>query len=44
MQRSKNDVWVGLFVLIGLAAVLFLALKSANLFPIQLVQKLHRDR
>jgi len=31
MQRSKNDVWVGLFVLMGLAAVLFLALKSANL-------------
>ncbi|MEO0028600.1 MAG: putative phospholipid transporter-binding protein MlaD [Pseudomonadota bacterium] len=31
MQRSKNDVWVGLFVLLGLAAVLFLALKSANL-------------
>jgi phospholipid/cholesterol/gamma-HCH transport system substrate-binding protein len=31
MQRSKNDVWVGLFVLTGLAAVLFLALKSANL-------------
>lgn len=31
MQRSKNDVWVGLFVLIGLAAILFLALKSANL-------------
>jgi phospholipid/cholesterol/gamma-HCH transport system substrate-binding protein len=31
MQRSKNDVWVGLFVLIGLAAMLFLALKSANL-------------
>ncbi|MBS7808372.1 outer membrane lipid asymmetry maintenance protein MlaD [Variovorax sp. PCZ-1] len=31
MQRSKNDVWVGLFVLIGAAAVLFLALKSANL-------------
>jgi phospholipid/cholesterol/gamma-HCH transport system substrate-binding protein len=31
MQRSKNDVWVGLFVLIGLVAVLFLALKSANL-------------
>jgi phospholipid/cholesterol/gamma-HCH transport system substrate-binding protein len=31
MQRSKNDVWVGLFLLIGLAAVLFLALKSANL-------------
>jgi phospholipid/cholesterol/gamma-HCH transport system substrate-binding protein len=31
MQRSKNDFWVGLFVLVGLAAVLFLALKSANL-------------
>ena len=31
MQRSKNDVWVWLFVLIGLAAVFFLALKSANL-------------
>ena len=31
MQRSKNDVWVGLFVLIGAAAILFLALQSANL-------------
>lgn len=31
MDRSKNDVWVGLFVMIGLAAVLFLALQSANL-------------
>lgn len=31
MQRSKNDVWVGLFVVIGLVAILFLALKSANL-------------
>ena len=31
MQRSKNDLWVGLFVFIGAAAVLFLALKSANL-------------
>ena len=31
MQRSKNDVWVGLFVLIGAVAVLFLALKAANL-------------
>ena len=30
MQRSKNDVWVGLFVLIGAVAVLFLALKAAN--------------
>ena len=31
MQRSKNDVWVGLFVLLGAVAVLFLALKAANL-------------
>lgn len=31
MDRSKNDVWVGLFVMIGLAALVFLALKSANL-------------
>lgn len=31
MQRSKKDVWVGLFVVLGLLAVLFLALKSANL-------------
>jgi phospholipid/cholesterol/gamma-HCH transport system substrate-binding protein len=31
MQRSKNDVWVGLFVLLGLVAVVFLALQSANL-------------
>jgi phospholipid/cholesterol/gamma-HCH transport system substrate-binding protein len=31
MQRSKNDLWVGLFVLIGAAALLFLALQSANL-------------
>jgi phospholipid/cholesterol/gamma-HCH transport system substrate-binding protein len=34
MQRSKNDLWVGLFVLIGAAAVLFLALKSANLLSL----------
>lgn len=31
MQRSKNDVWVGLFVLIGGVAILFLALQAANL-------------
>lgn len=34
MQRSKNDVWVGLFVVIGIVAVLFLALKSANLLSL----------
>jgi phospholipid/cholesterol/gamma-HCH transport system substrate-binding protein len=31
VERSKNDVWVGLFVIIGLVAILFLALKAANL-------------
>ena len=31
MQRSKNDFWVGLFVLLGGAALVFLALQSANL-------------
>ena len=31
MQRSKKDVWVGVFVMIGAAAILFLALQSANL-------------
>lgn len=34
MQRSKNDVWVGLFVVLGAAALLFLALKSANLLSL----------
>ncbi len=34
MQRSKNDVWVGLFVLIGGLAILFLALQSANLLSL----------
>ncbi|MBD3892410.1 outer membrane lipid asymmetry maintenance protein MlaD [Hydrogenophaga sp.] len=31
MQASKIDVWVGLFVLVGTAAVLFLSLQAANL-------------
>lgn len=34
MQRSRNDVWVGLFVILGMAAILFLALKSANLLSL----------
>jgi phospholipid/cholesterol/gamma-HCH transport system substrate-binding protein len=34
MERSKNDVWVGLFVLVGAAAILFLALQSANLLTL----------
>ncbi|MBY0455074.1 MAG: outer membrane lipid asymmetry maintenance protein MlaD [Burkholderiaceae bacterium] len=31
MQQSKNDVWVGLFVILGALALVFLALQSANL-------------
>ena len=34
MQRSSKDVWVGLFVLLGAAAILFLALQSANLLSL----------
>jgi phospholipid/cholesterol/gamma-HCH transport system substrate-binding protein len=31
MHRKTIDVWVGLFVLLGLAALLFLALKAGNM-------------
>ena len=34
MQRSKHDVWVGLFVLIGAAALVFLALRAGNLLTL----------
>ena len=34
MQQSKNDVWVGLFVLLGAAALVFLALQAANLLSL----------
>jgi phospholipid/cholesterol/gamma-HCH transport system substrate-binding protein len=34
MQHSKNDLWVGLFVLLGAAALVFLALQSANLLSL----------
>ena len=34
MQQKKSDVWVGLFVLIGAAALVFLALQSANLLSL----------
>ena len=30
MQRKSLDVWVGLFVVIGVAALMFLALKAGN--------------
>jgi phospholipid/cholesterol/gamma-HCH transport system substrate-binding protein len=31
MQRSAKDLWVGLFVLLGAVALLFLSLQAANL-------------
>lgn len=33
MKRSTIDLWVGIFVAIGIAAVTFLSLKVANLAP-----------
>ncbi len=38
MQQSKSDVWVGLFVLLGAAALVFLALQSANLLSLSFQQ------
>jgi len=34
MQKWKHDVWVGLFVMLGGAAILFLALKAGNLLTL----------
>ncbi len=34
MERSRNDLWVGLFVMLALAALVFLALQSANLLTL----------
>ncbi len=38
MQKSRHDLWVGLFVMIGAAAVLFLALKAGNLLSLSFEQ------
>ena len=34
MQQTKNDLWGGLFVMLGAVAVVFLALQSANLLSL----------
>ncbi len=34
MQRKSLDIWVGLFVLLGAAAMMFLALKAGNMSAI----------
>ncbi|WP_338846187.1 outer membrane lipid asymmetry maintenance protein MlaD [Massilia sp. W12] len=36
MQRKAIDVWVGLFVLAGMAALMFLALKAGNMSSLNL--------
>jgi phospholipid/cholesterol/gamma-HCH transport system substrate-binding protein len=41
VQRSKNDMWVGLFVIIGMVAILFLALKAANLLNLSFQSEYH---
>jgi phospholipid/cholesterol/gamma-HCH transport system substrate-binding protein len=41
MERSRSDVWVGLFVLLGAAAILFLALQSANLLSLSFQPTYH---
>jgi phospholipid/cholesterol/gamma-HCH transport system substrate-binding protein len=35
MEKKNYDIWVGLFILLGLGALLFLALKAANLTSFQ---------
>ena len=34
MGQGKSDVWVGLFVMLGVVALVFLALQSANLLTL----------
>lgn len=41
MQRSNKDIWVGLFVLIGGVAILFLALQAANLLSLNFEKTYH---
>ncbi len=36
MQRKAIDIWVGLFILMGIAALMFLALKAGNLSSLNL--------
>ncbi len=38
MQQKSLDVWVGLFVLLGAAALVFLALKAGNMSSLSLGQ------
>ncbi|MBP0600049.1 outer membrane lipid asymmetry maintenance protein MlaD [Herbaspirillum sp. LeCh32-8] len=39
MQRKSLDAWVGIFVLLGVAALVFLALKAGNMSSLSFGQK-----
>ncbi|MFJ3047517.1 outer membrane lipid asymmetry maintenance protein MlaD [Herbaspirillum chlorophenolicum] len=39
MQRKSLDAWVGIFVLLGVAALVFLALKAGNMSAMSFGQK-----
>lgn len=41
MQRSKYDIWVGLFIVIGILAIVFLALKVGNLVNLSFDKTYH---
>jgi phospholipid/cholesterol/gamma-HCH transport system substrate-binding protein len=41
MHRKSIDVWVGLFVLLGVAALLFLALKAGNMSTLSFSKNYH---
>ena len=43
MNRSTIDVWVGIFVVIGLAAIAFLSLKVGNLTSVSSAPGYHLD-
>jgi len=43
MNRSTLDLWVGIFVTIGVAAILFLALKVGNLTSVSSAPGYHLD-
>jgi phospholipid/cholesterol/gamma-HCH transport system substrate-binding protein len=43
MNRSTLDLWVGIFVTIGIAAILFLALKVGNLTSVSSAPGYHLD-
>jgi phospholipid/cholesterol/gamma-HCH transport system substrate-binding protein len=43
MNRATIDLWVGIFVIIGLGAIVFLALRVGNLTSLQTTPSYHLD-